>query len=386
MHNMFIGNRLTYARNRKAVSMQDVADLLGVGRQYIHKIETGKENKALSDKQLSDVSDYLGVLPSYFFKAQNLTICNNRIHYRSSSVPEYVRERAKIYAEDFLSVCDFTKKYIAPFGLGFPVFELDEKVNSSKISPENYKVEIEVAALMVRRELGLGQGPISNMVRVLENCGVIISASSEVSAKVDAFCNDDVLPIVIRNESKSPVRCRFDLAHELGHLILHKGIDNDPSENTLLEKQADYFASCLLLPKSSFITEFPSIIGDRLPWDKLFELKMRWKVSVAAIISRAYHLNLISQEIYKKAFIQLSNKGWRSGEPGDVVGHPYYIELEKPELIKNAISMIKNTYKDFLPAMRDELGMSAEMIKGIVGMPDLRSEEFERRKVNLTLV
>lgn len=383
----FLGNRLTYARNRLGVSMQDVAEWLDVGRQYVHKIETGKENKAFSDEQLAVVASRLGVEVSYFFRPQVISISNDRLHFRSIAIPNYIRDRAKIYAEDFISVCSYIKDFIEPLGLEFPHFSLDEQCDIDVITANRlHKREIEGVAEFVRDKLNIGGGPISNMVRLLETNGVVICTASEISTKVDAFCNNDVFPIVVRNDSKSAVRCRFDLAHELGHLVMHKGMSNDIIENPMIEKQANHFASCLLLPKEAFINEFPKFNKTRIPWDSLLKMKLRWKVSIAALIMRAHDLGLITDASRKKAFIHISHKGWRTSEPADSLRHPDYIETEQPEIIANAVRLLMNTHSDFLPNMSSSLGLSGKMIRDIIGMPELDVSNFERSENRLRLV
>ena len=378
MSNIFLGKRLTYARNRLGVSMQDIADLLSVGRQYIHKIETGKENKSFSDEQLEKIANELGVDIKYFFEPKAISISNDRLHFRSVAIPNYIRDRAKIYTEDFISICLYIKNYIEPLGLEFPHFILDEQCDASVITARQvHKKEVEEIAISVRKKLGVGVGPISNMARLLENSGVVICTAPEISSKVDAFCNDDVFPIVVRNDSKSPVRCRFDLAHELGHLIIHKGMSNDVVENPMIEKQANYFASCLLLPKETFINEFPRFLTSRIPWDNLLKMKLRWKVSIATLIMRAHDLSLITDAARQKAFMHISHKGWRTCEPADHSAHPQFIELEKPEMIKNAVQLLMNTHKGFLPSMSNELGLKGQLLREIINMPEIHLSDFE---------
>jgi len=370
------------------LSMQDIADLIGVKRQYIHKIETGKESKALSNEQLDLISDKLGVSTRYFFQDSEVTISHDRLHFRSVSIPNYVRDRAKIYAEDFLAACLFIKQYIAPLGFEFPAFMLEEDCSAEEfITPTSmHKKEIEELANRVRGILRLGQGPISNMVRVLETNGVFICTAPEISQKVDAFCNDDILPIVVRNDYKSPARCRFDLAHELGHLIMHKGMTNDVVENPLIEKQANHFASCFLLPKATFVTEFPTFSSRRIPWDKLITLKARWKVSIAAMIMRAHDLGLIDDTTRQRTFVQISHRGWRTCEQGDHPDHPEYFEMEQPELIRNAVEIISNTHDDFLPKLKHEMCLENSLIRKIIGMPDLPDNAFSLNEPHLRLV
>jgi len=379
--NSFAGERLTYARNRKGLSMQDIATLLGVQRQYIHKVETGRENKTFSQEQIQTVAAALGVCTSFFCTTNSNTISNDRLHFRSVAIPNYVREQAKILAEDVVAVCSFLREFIQPLGLAFPQFHLDEVIDSEHIKTDGlYASELEQAAEKVRELLELGDGPISNMVRVLESQGVVVTYSERISEKVDAFCNDDYFPVVVRNDKKSPVRCRLDLGHELAHLTLHKGVNNDIVNNQYIEKQANYFAACLLLPRKSFIAEFPKLKGRRIPWGKLLDMKARWKVAVSAIIMRAYHLSLIDSDTYQKAFIHISGKGWRTKEPMDDPNDADYIELEQPELLQNSITLLMNTHKDMLPKMKESLKLSNGTLREILGMYNLKDEDFEFRQ------
>ena len=119
MNKKFIGSKLTYARNRAGLSMQDIADLICVKRQYVHKIENAKENKSFSEEQLSRISNELGVDIEYFFEEKPYSISNDRLHFRSVSIPNYVRERAKVYTEDVISVSIFVKNFIEPLDWSF---------------------------------------------------------------------------------------------------------------------------------------------------------------------------------------------------------------------------------------------------------------------------
>lgn len=102
----------------------------------------------------------------------------------------------------------------------------------------------------------MGDGPIANLTKLLKNKGIVISRLSS-GEKVDAFSfwESDRL-IVVLDRSKTAVRMRFSLAYELGHLIMHRTVENDYLEDKkifdIVESQADYFASCFLMPSNTF--------------------------------------------------------------------------------------------------------------------------------------
>lgn len=165
--------------------------------------------------------------------------------------------------------------------------------------------EVERLAERVREAWGLGLGPISDVVALLERHGVLPVEVEGHSERLDAFSTwADHRPLVFLAMGKgSASRRRFDAAHELGHLLMH--VDVSPGD-IALERQADAFASAFLLPRAAFAAECPP---------RLQELKRRWKVSLAAMVRRAYDLGIYSEATYRRGYMQLNQRGWRESEP-----------------------------------------------------------------------
>ena len=123
------------------------------------------------------------------------------------------------------------------------------------------------------------------------------------------------------NTFKSAEHCRFDAAHELGHLVLHKhGSPQGPD----IEREANAFASAFLMPKASVLAKAPRQIT--LP--TLVKLKKYWSVSVAALNYRLHALGLTSDWVYRTLCIQLAEEGYRTSEP-EPIPHERSLLLEK---------------------------------------------------------
>jgi Zn-dependent peptidase ImmA (M78 family) len=169
---------------------------------------------------------------------------------------------------------------------------------------------IEQTASDLRNLWGLGQGPISNMVALLEGRGCIVSRIIAGSGAVDAFSGRVGLrPFAILTVDKDNAeRSRFDAAHELGHLVLHQ--DVNPGSQAA-EKQAHAFASAFLMPRDVIAEELPS----RLDFASYFELKVRWRVNVAALLYRARQVGRLSDPGFRRAMTDLNANGWRIHEP-----------------------------------------------------------------------
>lgn len=111
-------------------------------------------------------------------------------------------------------------------------------------------------------------------------------------------------------DKASAVRQRFDAAHELAHVLLHRSVENKrlntAADNKIIEDQAHYFANALLLPADQFVNEVwaPTL-------DAMIALKDRWKVSVGAMIKRCEALELVDRDQAQRLWINYNRRGWR---------------------------------------------------------------------------
>jgi Zn-dependent peptidase ImmA (M78 family) len=120
------------------------------------------------------------------------------------------------------------------------------------------------------------------------------------------------------------------MSHELGHLVLHQGLE---TEDHQLEDEANRFASAFLLPRVAFIKEFPR--RQRIDWGELLQMKARWRVSLQAIIRRAYDLGIIGAVQYRNANVYISRNGWKTSEPGEEL-----IPVESPEIVPTGFQLL----------------------------------------------
>ncbi|AWV23301.1 Transcriptional regulator [Roseomonas mucosa] len=216
--------------------------------------------------------------------------------------------------------------------------------------------EIEMAASQTRRHWGLGDGPIANMVALLETHGVIITRFNMGSEKIDAFsCWLAGRPfIVLGTDRRSASRSRFDAAHELGHLLLHREITQEDIETKTvrdrIEAEANAFAGAFLLPRTSMLKEFYST---RL--SHLEGLKRRWRVSMQAIAHRAKQIGILDDDQYVNFRKQISAQKMLMVEPLDEE-----LPLEQPKLLLKAWELILGKYGTRAEA---ELGLGPDMLE-----------------------
>jgi len=174
----------------------------------------------------------------------------------------------------------------------------------------------EEAARVLRSAWTLGPGPLPNLVQLAEAHGVRVMGLQGRSADVDAFSLwRDGRPYVFLSRLKTPERSRFDLAHELGHLVLHA---HEPYPTAECEKEADAFASELLLPTLTLQSEGLPEVG----LDPLIAGKLRWGVSAMAYVAGLRRAGVVGDSSITKMFRDLSARGFRRAEPGSSMPWP----------------------------------------------------------------
>ena len=249
-------------------------------------------------------------------------------------------------------------------------YKLQESLEFPKVNLPCYKggdvrliqdSEIESLAEECRSLWGLGIGPISDIVHVMESFGVVVARAEIGYLKMDGvskWSGLDGRPYVLLIADKAgAIRNRFDAAHELGHLILHKYVTAEQYKSNyhLLETQAHRFASAFLMPAESFSHEikWPTLDG-------FLSLKSRWKVSIAAMIKRSQDLEITSPEVTLRLWKGRSARGWVKKEPQDDD-----FKFEQPKLLKRSVMMLV------------EQGiLSRDVLKDVLGVPIKSLEEL----------
>lgn len=321
------GERIKEAREIKGFSQTTLSELIGVQRQSVSAFE--KNLKKPSAETLFKIASATQ-FPNSFFLNDRPRGDGKRtapISFRKlESSTKTARLQAEQYENLFADIYYYLKHYIDFFKPNIPFLGM---IDYRTIKD----AEIEELATKVRRDWGLGDGPIQHITRLLENNGVLI-ASIKLSMTMDAFSTwrHDRPIIMLSDANKSCFRRRFNVAHELGHLILHSSVEDEDFAKTEkrkeLERQANYFAGAFLFPLKSVNNEFFSC---SIP--ALKKLKERWKISIAAIAMRLYNLHVISKNQHKYIMIQLGSN--RKKEPLDDI-----IPMEIPAVVKKAFDIL----------------------------------------------
>ncbi len=351
----FLGEKLRLARLLNGMTLKQLGDEVTATRQFVHQLEG--DIRPPPDDLLGALCEVLGVQEPFFYTPLKNDVKFEQCHFRKrKTTPVTLANRVCAYSTIFEQLVSYISHYLELPTQNFPEF------NNTGESYSN--LDIEKAAEACRSHWGLGlDTPIQNITRVLENAGVMITTYSGVSEKVDALSLNRKHPIIIRNDAKdSPCRLRFDLAHECGHFVLHDGIETGDS---VTEAEANKFASAFIFPRAAFVAEFPNHFSPNreVSWRPLYELKIRWGMSLKALIYRSHFLNIITAQQYRAANVWLSKTGQSKNEKYDE-----HVPKERPELLEQSLSLLNSELGIRFKKIAEKLDISEHMLSEITGI------------------
>jgi Zn-dependent peptidase ImmA (M78 family)/transcriptional regulator with XRE-family HTH domain len=348
----FFGDRLRFARHLRGLTLAQVASNIGVSRQYIHQLEA--EDKAPTAELVVACAEVLDVAPSFFSQPIRNAVKADQVHFRKlASTSDQQVNRVLAFATLWEPILELLDRELDLPSLKLPTFH---------ISNDD---EIEAAASACRTYWKLSTDrPLKNITRVIENAGVPVVEIPGLEEKVDALSVARGRPIIVRNPFKQALcRQRLDLGHELGHLVLHQAIQTGDKDKET-ERQAFRFAGAFLFPRDSFEREFPN--EEELTWRRLFELKLKWKISVQALLMRARDLEKIGASAYERCMRYLSHSGQRKKEKFDDE-----LPLEKSELIQRCFDRLAERGGLRLKSFADALDISPTLLREVLAFIDL---------------
>lgn len=347
--------KITEARESIGLNMTELADEVGVTRQAVSRYELGTltPSPEIMGKMIS-----LFGQPLAFFTSQRERnhVARGTSFFRSFKSATATSRRVCLRRKQWLvDTFNFISKYI----------NLPE-VRIEQYSQEEYsKDEIEEIATQCRRFWGLGDGPIGDLIKLLEANGFVVARADFGVEKIDAFSfwYGDRPFIFLSGDKSSAVRSRFDAAHELGHMVLHSGLTSDQLEDPVtlkrIEAEADQFAGRFLLPATSFPSE---VFSSRL--NHFIELKRRWRVSMGAMIYRCSDLAIFNEDQVLNLRRQMSMNKMRTREPLDDV-----IPVESPAMLRKSIDLLlKNEVRVAEDIIR-EIALSGPTVELLCGLP-----------------
>jgi Zn-dependent peptidase ImmA (M78 family)/DNA-binding XRE family transcriptional regulator len=292
---MTIGQRIKQARKSSQFSLRDLAERAQISPMAISKYE--RDLDMPGSAVIVRLSEALGVPVDFFFRASALEV-QLQAYRRHASLgvkeQDAIQARIQEWLERYLEVEAF-------FG------------DASLVELPRYEIAVvedaEAAAEKLRSAWELGLDPIENLTQLLEDQGIKVGV-------VDGYVHFDACtflagqaPVIVTKANLPGDRQRFNLGHELGHLVLEAGAGLD------VEKISHRFVGAFLVPAQAVRFE----LGQKrtsLDMNELYLLKQKYGLSMQAWIFRARDLGIISPQVAERLFQHFRANDWQRQEPG----------------------------------------------------------------------
>lgn len=339
----FNKSRLTLARKFRKLTKLALAQKTGVTDRSITAYESGGSEPG--DDKARTLASVLAFPLSFFYADDISEIPTEVISFRAlSKTTAMDRDKTIVEGQFAKIVTEWLNNNFSLPDVDLP--DLLSEVDSKKNIPE-------IAADSLRSYWGLGQLPIPNLLNLLESKGVMIFSLSSNHDGTDGFSFwDGGRPYILYDPMKTAERSRFDLAHELGHLILHR----DKPVAILRkdkERDANQFASAFLMPLRGLLSKCPR----EITLQALINHKQYWNVSVAALNYRLHKIGKTTDWVFRTICTQISAYG-RTREP-------YGLPPETSLIISKALEALRAEGKT-IEDISDELRLNEHDIDSLL--------------------
>ena len=370
--------RIKQARVSRGLSMLDLSELIGTSKQAVSQYELGKNEP--SKLVLNRIANILKYDVSFFYKPipVNDKVSSPVFFRKKKSTKVKDVNAAKVKIEIFREIHDYLSQFVDFPQLNFPKINYDDD--------GIYAIDndtIEEYALDLRKLWGLGDNPIDSLISVVQKNGIMVSKVNLKMDKLDAFSVwfDNKPFIFLGGNKETNARIRFDIAHELGHLLMHADYyTEDDITNKLvydkLEDEANRFAGALLMPREKFKRDIFSTSIDHF-----IQVKSKWKSSISSMIRRCDSLGILSENQVKYLNNQMTIRAYWKQEPLDTD-----TPVEKPFVHKQAINLLLENniisgrqFVEDIGCLPDELEQYCFLDKGTL-TKDLNSSNVIRLK------
>jgi Zn-dependent peptidase ImmA (M78 family)/transcriptional regulator with XRE-family HTH domain len=346
-----IPERIREAREGRGLTLEVFAEALGVSRQAIAQYETGQNGP--SAEVLSRIIAITRQPPAFFVNPRRRKAESTSTPFWRSlkRMEQSARARITRRLEWASDVVDYVECFLQLPAVGIPDLQWDFDHGSVD--------DIEDIALRIRADWNLGYGPIHDIVPLLEFHGVVLLREKVSCEDMDAVSRWQTgRPYILYSaEVDSAPRVNFNLAHELGHIILHSGIDITSDNIARIERQANRFAGAFLLPRKTFPTE---VLSTSIEYFK--SLKERWRVAIAVMVYRCKDLGILNESQVSYLWRQMNTLNIRRREPFDDS-----FDQALPGLLRAALEMLVSHRVQTKEQIEREINLNPDDIESLSG-------------------
>ncbi len=347
------GEMMTLARDFRAMGQEDLGLRVGISQAQVAKLEAGLKRE-IDDELGARLARALGFPASFFEQEAELLGFGSSAYFYRKKATIPAPERKRIHS--IVNLLRIALKKLLPH------VEVEPKRGLPQWDIDDYGYSAANVAKALRAHWHLPDGPVRDLTLLVESAGVIVIPCDFGSGAVDATSLRlaDMPPMVFMNTSVPGDRWRFTLAHELAHLVMHR----EPHDQ--MEEEADAFAGEFLVPADEVRPQLARVA--KLQVRDLIALKRHWRVSMQALIFRAFEAGAITEAHKKSLFVRMSQLHMRQTEPEP-------IEKELPSNLARMLATMTNVLAFSVAEVADVVNWGVEdlrLLLPVAGKPEIR--------------
>ncbi len=338
-HEKFNPSMVVLARESRGLTQRDLAKRVNVSQGKLSKYENGL--LGISPDDIKAIGRETGYRSSFFECQDRIIGLGSSLLFNRKQKTTPVSIQRQVQARVNVARMQLERLLRAA--------EIDSAGRLERIDPEECDGDPREVARRVRAALRLPMGPVQSVTHAIESIGGLVILCDFGTNRIDGahLWLPDFPPMFFMNSNVPGDRHRFNLAHELGHAVMHEFPSGD------IEQQANEFAAEFLMPSQEIKRHLHNLSIERAA-----ALKQRWKTSMSALIFNAHRLGCISDKRRQVMYATLRSMLKDMREPIE-------IPLEQPVLIKQLVEI-----------HRQALGYTDEEFRALFMMDDPDFIEF----------
>ena len=285
------GERLRLAREGAKITQAAAAQAIGVSRTTIVAMEQGERRARISE--LQQLARLYGTSVNALLRQESVHVDLVPRFRRMVGSDEGAAEAAELLA-------DLAKAEVELENL-LGIKRVRNYPPERALLPGDVKAQAEHDATELRQRLGLGIGPVTNVVTLLEmELGVRVYVRRVDGRISGVFAYDDALgACILLNANHPRERRNHSAGHETAHFISTRRepevLHQDESENSREERYANAFARAFLTPARAVLQKFQEVTAgsERLTRRHVIILAHFFGVSREAIVRRLEELGSV---------------------------------------------------------------------------------------------
>lgn len=334
------GKNLKYYRLKNHMSMKELADLVQITPMAISYYE--KEERRPDMQTIKALAKALHVRVTDFLASRDssLEFCHGEFRKNSkltAKQQEYIWEEVEEYFGRFYEAVNILGGEVLP---EYPVIKSMELADS----PDE-------CARRMREKLGLSQdGPIGNLVEILENKGILVylcDIQSDDFSGMNGTVNGR--PYIIINKNMTAERIRSTIAHEMAHFMFDWPDNMDEKQE---EKMANAISGAFLFPSEDIKREL-GVKRSAVTKD-MIETCKEYGISMYMLVMRANLNGIVNDYVAKSFYINANKAGWRKNEPSRIKNESprlfyqlvYRAVTEKEITVQKGAELLHESYEE----------------------------------------